>query len=360
MHYVGNSMDAAGLVGNVVDEGWQYVPYRTLRASVTPRQFKSLLQSKRAFKVLEMGFKLEHFNPLVERVQSRGSGAMGLESTFENRPFLMKLTDHDLVLDNMLETKTGADQAWNTSNTNLTRALPVSQVDGALPRVTFNLGQEFTDSLLPTKELVDAWGSFNTFSGFDIQTCMTGEGTSHHWSNGGGGSRWYPTAKHAKMPLNLAMHDIFSLDYDIGAVEYNAFTEINANFVHKPPPVMLRVNPVHGADGPIDISGQCFVTYYSKIAWLDNNPGLLTLNDSAIDTSLTAAWEKVVAPGYTLNGARLDYSWQEAFAYSEQAGFTKAPQPSSDHNKHHPYARRENTGVDNQRGLPFPEHQQKQ
>ncbi len=347
MHYVSNAMEANGLVNGIVDEGWQYVPYRTLRASITPRQWKSLLISKRAFKVRSMGFKMEHFNPLVEQVSSVG-GQVGLTSTFENRPYLMKLTDHNLIIDNMLETKTAGDHNWNTSNGDLTRALPVSQADGALPRVQFNLGQEFLESLTPSGEVVDAWGSFNTFSGFDIQTNMTGEGTGHYWENSGDGQRWYPTTKHANMAPQLKMHDIFALDYDLGAVEYNAFTEINANFVSKPPPVLMRVNPVHGVDGAINIGAQVWTTYYSEIEWLDNNPGLLTLNEASNDVTANTAWDKVKAPLYTLASARSDYSWQEAFAYSE-AG----TQSSSNHNRSHPYEQRKKSEVPVPRGLPF-------
>ncbi len=347
MHYVGNNMDATGLIGSEVDEGWQYVPYRTLRASITPRQFKSLLNSKRAFRVKAMGFKLEHFNPLVEKIAPQGAGNVGLVSTFENRPFLMKLTDHDLVLDNMLKTKTAKDFAWNDANTQLTRAYPTSQDNGALTRVIFDLGTEFTQSLTPSGEITDPWGSFNTMSGFDIQTNMTGEGTGHSWTNSGEGlKRWYPTTNHANMPLNLTRHSIFDLDYDIGAVEYNSFTEINANFVGKPPPVLLKVNPVHGAEGPIQIVGQCFVTYYSTIEWLDNNPGLLTLNEASPDVQANTAWDKVKAPLYTIASARSDYSWQEAFAYSEQG-----PVASSNHNRSHPYEKRPAASVPNEKGV---------
>ncbi len=340
MHYISNNMDAAGLVGNVMDEGWQYIPYRTLRASVTPRQLKALLMGKRAFKVKKMGFRLEHFNPLLEKVQATG-GASEITSQFENRPFLMKLTDHDLILDPMLETQE-ADQDWNISNKDLIRALPTSQAEGSLPRVNFNLGPEFAESLAYTNETTDAWGSFTTWSGFDIQTSMTGEGTSHTWHNKGDGQRWYPTTKHAKWPTGAKLPTILKTDYDMGSVEYNTFTQINNNFSAKPPPVLVRINPVHGASGAIDIKGQCFVTYFSEIEWQDNNPGLLTLNEAPHVTTASLAWDRVVAPAYTLAPVRHDSSWQEAWQYQDQVLGSQSggPVSSSNHNKHHPYEKR--------------------
>ncbi len=324
-HYFDNAMDASGLVAGIVDEGWQYIPWRNLKASLPPRDFYSNVQQSSAFKIVSMGVQIEHFNPLVEKIVSR-TGTVAIENVFDSHPYMMVLIDDHLVLDPLLLKPTGPTSSFYNPNTQMTACWPTSQANGALIRCKFDLGDEFRAAVTKSKETVTAWGSFNTLDGFNVDTVAAGGGFSRTWTNGGVGSRWYTTTGYKGQPEGDGIN-VYKLSEEIGALESNVFTQVNANFPHKPPAILIKINPVFGSEGAINITGQIFVTYTCTIQWERRPQGLLFLGIPASRTS-GDAWNHVQGPIYGLQNARQLYKWQAASSYQVKDGYEPA-EPST-------------------------------
>ena len=307
-HYFDNSMNATGLVGKIVDEGWQMVPYRCLRASVTPREWAAHTKTSGAFRIKSIGFNARHLNPMVERIVPR-AGATALDSVFDNHPFAMWLTDEDMTLDPCIQ-PLGAVGNWNAVNSNLTRSYPGDMANGTLRRVQFDLGEEFVDSL--NGETTDAWGSFTTLDDFDITTAPIGgsAGITHTMDN-----RWYPTAPYKGHRENGA-NIITTLNevHDLGVVENVIDSQVNRMRAGKPPAVMVKMNPIYGIDGAINVGAQMLFEYFCEIDWMPCPSGLLTLNMGPTPAG-TNAWARAVPPQYSLVNPYGIMAWQERFNY---------------------------------------------
>ena len=77
---------------------------------------------------------------------------------------------------------------------------------------------------------------------------------------------------------------------------------------------------MHGVEGPINIAGYIFVTYFSEIEWSDVNPALLTQNINAhlFDNTQKDAWEYAKQPcNYNLMYPNGLSAWQQQYDYAE-------------------------------------------
>lgn len=104
---IGNNMDFNGLqytsLGTqtaTYDEGYQFIPYRYLIASATPRQINAHMQLYRAFRIKSIGFKIYRLQFTKENFTS-GSTFTNISNNYASEPCMQMFRDDSHLFDEL-------------------------------------------------------------------------------------------------------------------------------------------------------------------------------------------------------------------------------------------------------------------
>lgn len=162
-------------------------------------------------------------------------------------------------------------------NHNMECLEPENQTEGTLKRMYFDLGDEFYQTL--GTEKCDFWDVSTLNGDNDVTMLGLGGAYSHSYKPP---QRYYPLGikpyKGTDMDKDHATGKWGSDDNrqpyvnnilpdKLGDIEYNIGTGINQN-CNEPPVVGVRIRPLHGVQGPINITGCLVVDYFSVIEFM--------------------------------------------------------------------------------------------
>lgn len=297
--YIDNAMDRKGLKlesGNyIIDDGWQYIPYKNLSASIPPREWAAMSLTNRSFHIESMGFNITAYRPMMEEITAM-QGITDIRNEFVNNPECYFLKDDDFLGQYTIDTLK-ATQDFYSPNNGLKLYHANNQSGGKLIRAKFNLGNQFTESVKNTEKVDQT--SITTWDGWNMDAIMPGSGYSHTWTNPS--NHEYNIGRipgHANM-VNERRFTRNAMG-EPGTVEMNQLTQ-NNSIVMPPPSVMCCMLPIHGKTGPINLSAQIDIEFFSTLTFrsagtrsiFTNNWGVLpaqSANLSAWSNPFLTTW----------------------------------------------------------------------
>lgn len=338
IHYVNNAMDKEGVFKTdpegytmdnyapnksnyanenryILDDGWQRIPYETLFASINGRQWLQNTTGARGFKVKKVGFTITDYMPLLTDTKTVSSTTV-MTSQFVNKPDLWVFKDTGLDWTPIVLQSKKDGHAYSV-NHNMEALEPESQEVGALKRMYFDLGDEFANTL--GDEVCDKWDVSTINGDNDIHMMGMGSTYSHSYSPPNRfyplGIRPYKGTDSDKDDATAAMGaDTNNQPYvwkvmpdKLGDIEYNVGTGINQNCM-EPPVVGVRIRPLHGVQGPINITGCIVVDYFSEVEFIHGtNRQIQTLNMSDPYKAQHPVGKKWRDMAHTVNKFNLNY-----------------------------------------------------
>ena len=310
IHYVDNAMDKKGCFKTdpqgyttdnfapndkhwahenryVLDDGWKRIPYETLFASINGRDWLQNTTGSKGFVIKKkVGFQISDYMPLLTDTKTVSSTTV-MTSQFVQKPDLWCFKDTGLDWTPIVM-HSKADGHGYTVNHNMECLEPETQDVGKLKRMYFDLGDEF-DKTLGT-EKCETWDVSTLNGDNDITMIGLGGNYGHEYKPA---HRYYPLgirpykgtdtdkdhatgAMGSKTNVQPYVNNI--LPDKLGDIEYNVGTGINQN-CDEPPVVGVRIRPLHGVGGPINITGCIIIDYYSEVEFIHGfNKQIQTLN----------------------------------------------------------------------------------
>lgn len=336
-HYADNEPTFPGLVIKpgktptaTFDEGWQWIPYNQLRASVSPREWRELAAGSRAIRVTEFGFRVHNAQTISQGIAPTGN--LNITSQFVSQPFFMYGVDHaNFTWEMITNSKDAETQQRNSPNGGMTETWPSSYDAGRLKKVQWDLGPDFVRSLGQVTggaqmETTSARGTINTLNGL-LDVKFSNDGSfGHTWHCPGEGRRWYAIGKFLSTPFpdgtfkkQYPFPQDISRPDEFGDIESNQATDINQNFHAPPPPCYVKIVPIHHMNGPLLVNASFFITYHCKVETLEAPArAILTQNLGTWSiTKPTNSYGLTQMPKWNLNRDRDIYRYGKGFTYKE-------------------------------------------
>lgn len=335
-HYADNDPNFPGLEINTANktatfsEAWQWIPYQNLRASITPREWKTIGACSRLIRVRKLGFQVHNMQTISQEVATQ-SGKATITNQFVSQPFVMYGVDSDRLTYDMVTTSPDQDtKDRNKVNGELMECWPASYAEGKLKPIKWNLGKQFVQSLFngtTQKENTTARGTVNTLNGFMNVSFHSNGMFSHTWhAHADALDRWYavgaylsvPNADgsdHAEYPISPEL----SADKEIGVIESNCATDVNRNYQGGPEPVYMKIVPIHHMVAPVNVNASFFITYFSEVeTMMQPTAAFLTVNNgNVIPGSKLNPYKLTNQPVWNWNRERDIYRWQVGYSYKQ-------------------------------------------
>lgn len=337
-HYIESDTNFPGLVTDVPNkkatfsEGWHWIPYNNLRASITPRDWKALTVNSRLMRVKSMGFKVHNCQTIAQQAKSNTSAA-DLTAQFISAPFYMYGVDRGRLTQDLIWGSEDANtKARNSVNDHLTVAWPESFAAGQLKKVVWNLGPNYIESLGlnpagdAVQEAVTSRGSVNTLNGFFDLTFERSGDFSHTWhGHAEADDRWYAIGKYTSLPQSdgtikpVRLINTIDATTEIGQIEYNAGTDVNRNYQGAPEPCYVKLPPIFQKLGPMIINASMFITYHCTLETLPQpSASFLTLNQGVPIIGQETSYNLATPAKWNFNRERNIYQWQAGYTYKAQ------------------------------------------
>lgn len=271
-NFAPNPSNVRGKKRYILDDGWQRIPYETLYASVNRQDWLQNTTGSKGFVVKEVGFAISDYMPLLTDTKTVSSTTI-MTSQFVQKPDLWVFKDEGLDWSPIVMHDKKDGHSY-TVNHNMECLEPETQEVGSLKRMYFDLGDEFYHTL--GTEQCDFWDVSTLHGDNDVTMLGLGGSYSHSYK-----------PPHRYYQLGIKPYKGTNMDRDnatgawgaennrqpyvnnilpdkLGDIEYNIGTGINQN-CDEPPVVGVRIRPLHGVQGPINITGCIIVDYYSVI-----------------------------------------------------------------------------------------------
>ncbi len=329
-HYISNNMDASYCKPGILDAkgviladyGYHIIPYNNLGAAWSPANYEKLTFGAQRIKLLKMGYKVRHFNTLLEQVTARASSTF-IENVFDSRPHALEWHDHEHVFDSGLSdelepahaSELNQKQKFAQMNDNLSKADPTSLQGGLLARAYWLLQNNANQNFAPGEQLINVYDYAN------INARKDGEKWSHEWVNPG--PVWMGVGRFSGLPWQAFTQDpdahksgfnkygywprkrtdaiseyyfqndpIWPIHGGIAAQgtpvappsvpgtipAVNAITAPSMKAATCTPPyAYIKLNPLHGPTSPITMAAIMLITYFQEVLveepmWLYRQP----------------------------------------------------------------------------------------
>lgn len=281
-HYVGPTRQYVGLVARnrlhkngkgyftmVWDNNYQFIPYDTIIASITPKEYLQDSLFASAYRIKSHGFKLKVLDIQNMQTKNSSAGTQFMTNFIKDVPVQI-WSDPELIfrMENILPQIDKEDLYDVNSKFQIPK--PTSLLQGELKRCVIDLGKEWMGSRDMEPAVSEtAYEIINDMNGMlRCENVQVGE--EYSYNHDFPGDKWYPFGNFSD-PRGLAQLkeklDRTELPRSQTGPSFNYTSLLNDNFTQEPPPFMIKIDEILDDNGVIPLRGRIRCEYFTTVEY---------------------------------------------------------------------------------------------